>query len=482
MMRDNGSRLLKYVGVLLAIFMAGGVFAQGNSTASASGGTSVTKNKKSPKSSEDFNAQLSADLTAISYMEESGVDQTFQQRAQIELKTKKEGSFFSESHLILGSFSAPGSMYYAFPQGYVGFGDKEGNLTIGRKHENLSFVDSVFHMGLMQSNFTSDFINFEEGGLTGMAAHFSTGNFGGSASFNPIFIPNQGPEKKTENGRIVTTNRWTPQAPSKFKFGDQYKDINYAIRDYKISEIIAHGGYMLNAYIGKNNIRPVLRVSYGKKPINEIAHMRDTYSDISNLEGYVFLTPVVLNHEIQAADLNLDYQNFQSTLSYLTDQPENQAAADGEIIQTLSPVQVVSLYASVDLTRMMGKKMQIYAAAASITGGGIKDLSSEGKESTFAVAGTRTQYKKPVKVGLKGELFFIYNEALEADTSLIYDQEYKGSLLSVNFKYAPMKNLKVNMGADLLGVENDLPEDAQGNFLDQNKANDRVFAGVNYAF
>lgn len=478
-MRAFGTKPFNTLLLLSALFV--GSLAYGQSS-SVKAGTSTTKATKSKKNSEDFKAQIDFDVQSINYAEASTSDSQSQQRVQLGLNFKKEGRFFTNTQIIVGTFSEPNSAYYAFPEAYLGYGDKEFNVTAGRKKENLSFADSFFNLGLMQGHFTNDNVYFMEEGLTGISAHIASDNMGFMASFNPIFIPNQAPQARAEDGKIVSWNRWTAQAPAKFKFGDQYKNINYAITDYQLTDIVSHSGYVLNAYFGKKGPRPILVLTMADKPLNDIVLSRDTYSDISNFQGYVTLTPLVLNHKIQAADLNLDAGIFRSTLSALTDQPENQQANDQEYIQTLSPLRIYSVYAAVDLSSYVDKKLEIYTGTAMISGGEIKDVNSQGVESSFAISNSRTLYKQPVIAGVKSEMFFIYNEAVEADVRLTYDQKLKGSLLSANFMYAPTRSLKVNLGADLIGVENELPADAQGNFLDQNKANDRVFAGLNYVF
>lgn len=467
---------------LLVLFVGSVLFAQ-NSKIQMPEGVSNYKNKKNGKKNTEFNTKIEIEAKAINYNEASNVDSNLQQQLQLELSLKNDEVFFYKTDVIVGTFSEPQSFYYAFPEIYAGYGEIDNNVTIGRRKQNLSFVDSVFNFGLIQSRFTNDNINFIEGGLTGISTHISTNGMGLMGAFMPIFIPNQGPQIKTEDGRIISSNRWAPQPPSKFKFGTGYQNINYAIRDYKITDIISNSGFMLNAYIGQRQSgRPIFLATYAKKPINEVAFSRDTYSDISNFEGYVFLTPTVLNHEVQAADLNLDYENFKSTLSYLADQPINQEAKDLETIQTLNPIKIYSFFTSLDLTSNLSRKFEIYAGTAVISGGEIRDLNRDQKESVLTVVNSRTQYKKPTRVGLKAEMFYIYNKAVEIDTNMTYDQELKGSLLSAQIKYAPLKNLNLSLGADLIGVENELPEGVQGNFLDQNKANDRFFTGMTYVF
>lgn len=475
-MRFHSRHHSKCIAALFALLVLASVSAFPETT-----GTSIVKNK-SKKDTEALITTIALDFKAISYAEASLVDKNLQQQFQVGLTLKKHGTFFTESSLILGTFSEPASVYYALPQAFLGYGSADANLAFGRKKNNLSVADSIFNFGLLQSGFTNDNINFVEGGLTGLHVHYFTGNFGLNAAFMPIFIPNQGPQTKIEDGKVVSSNRWASSPPTTFKDGSEEKNINYAIRDYSLLETISNSGFMLQGYFGKNKTRPVISATYAKKPVNEIALSRDMYQDISTAEGFVYLTPVVLSHEVQAIDLNLDYENINSSLSYLADQPTNIAAKSPEALQNLSPLSIISFYVSLDLAEVLNRKLKIYTAIASISGGEVRDLDSQGKESDVSIANSRTLYKKPLRFGVNGEAILLRNSAVEADVAMTYDQELKGSLLSVNMKYSAMKNLKVSLGADIIGTEGELPASAKGNFLDQHKADDRFFAGVGYAF
>ena len=461
---------------IIALFMLASV-----SVSAETSGSSVLK-IKTKNDSEALNASAEFDLKMISYAESSSVDSNSQQQFQAELTLRKQGTFFTDTSILIGTFSEPGSVYYAFPQAFVGYGSQDAFVAFGRKKENLSFADSLYNFGLLQSGFSNDNIDFVEGGLTGLHTHFHSGKFGFNAAFMPLFIPNQGPQTKFEDGKNISTNRWAAAPPSIFKNGTDQKNINYAIRDYSLVDIISNSGFMLRGYFGANKARPLISATYAKKPVNEIAISRDTYQDISTSEGFVYLTPVVLNHEVQALDFNLDFENINTTLSYLADQPINVVAKTPDVIQNLSPLSIVSFYASLDLADVTRRKLKFYTALAIISGGEIRDLNTEGKESGFSVANSRTLYKKPLRFGITGEVISTRNGAIETDLAMTYDQELKGSLLSVVLKYAAMKNLKLNLGADLIGTEADLSATAQGNFLDQHKADDRFFAGVSYAF
>lgn len=475
-MRFNVRQHSKCIAALFALVLAASV-----SVFAETSGTSLTQNK-SKKTSEALQTSIELELKAISYAEASIVDKSSQQQFQVGLNLKKQGRLFTDSSLMLGTFSEPGSVYYAVPQVFLGYGTKDANLAFGRKKENLSVADSIFNFGLLQSGFTNDNIGFIEGGLTGLHVHYFSGKFGLNAAFMPIFIPNQGPQTKIEDGRVISSNRWASSPPTTFKEGKDEKNINYAIRDYNLLETISNSGIMVRGYFGESKTRPLISATYAKKPVNEIALSRDMYQDISTAEGFVYLTPVVLNHEVQALDLNLDYENINTTISYLADQPTNAVAKSPEAIQNLSPLSIVSFYASLDLGEVINRKLKIYTATAVISGGEVRDLDSQGKESDVSITNSRTLYKKPLRFGVNGEAVLLKNAAIETDVAMTYDQELKGSLLSVVLKYVPMKNLKISLGADIIGTEGELAPSAKGNFLDQHKADDRFFAGVGYAF
>jgi hypothetical protein len=407
-------------------------------------GTSRAK-RKALRKQGNVDPLLKFDLAAISYSSSSPVDDGILQQFQVELDYKRKGDFSAGANFILGSFSTPQSLYYALPEGYISYGDKFTSFNFGRKIENLSQADTNFNLGLMQGFTTNDFINFNQNGLVTLSAHYNTAsNVGFYVGYSPMFIPNQGPSVK--------------------------------------ADIVFNSGLIANFYVGEKRERPIFMATYAQKPINELALMRDTFADISTVQGNVFLTPVVLNHEVYSADLNLDSGILKTTFSYITDQPVNKKAPDPETIQTLSAVSVTALYAGLDLTEMLNRKLEIYVMAADISGGEIRDLNSQGQSGSFSFATARTQFKKPIRSGFKGEIATIYNRALKADLNLTYDQQLKGSLLSTKINYAASNNLSFNLAADIIGVENENVDGTQSNYLEQNQGNDRVSAGVGYAF
>ena len=477
---------LKYVVLFMAFGLAAPISlhaeeAPAANVISAPTGSSTYKSKKT--ATDDSGFKLGVDLKAITYSSSSDYDNGSLQQAEVEFGYKRRsGSFFTNTDLILGTFSTEESVYFALPEAYVGFGDKTLSITAGRKIENLSFADSFYNLGLIQGFATNDYINYFQGGLVGLAAHYNEGSFGFNLSYNPIFIPNQAPTVKIQDGKAFTTNRWAAVPPEQFRLGDQNRDIIYAISDYSVSDIVSNSGFMANVFIGEQN-RPTAELTYGHLPLNDLVFQRDTFADIATFHGNVILTPMVGYHDIVSADLNLDAGNLKSTFSFIGDHPINKQAEGLQTMQTLEPLNILSAYFSYDFNKALGRKLELYVAAANIAGGDIKDLTSDGKVSDITYANSRTLFKRPVRFGAKGDLFFISGRALQVDMNLTYDQALKGSLLSAALKYNFTKSFNANLGLDMIGVEQENTSSAErSNFLDQYKANDRVSAGVGYVF
>lgn len=435
------------------------------------------------KVSESVFPVLEFNLDQVGYASSSPYDRQSQQHASLTLGHKQKGFLFSASEIIVGATNEKNSFYAAAPEIYLGVGKKDASFAAaGRLKKNFNFLDSFYNIGLYNSYFTNDFIAYKEQGLTGLHLQAYDGFWGVYAGWHPLYLPNQEPQVREEGGSLVSSNRWAQRPPPQFQFADKNHPIEYVIRDYKISEIVSNQGYAASAFIGEDPKRPLLQLAYANHPVNEIPLMRDTYGSAMDFVGHVNLSPMVTYHEVQSADMNFDFLNIQTTFSYVEDRVGNKVAAENEALQNLAPLQVYGMYIAADVSPWMKRQLIFSIAAAEIKGGEIKDLDIQGKESIFTFSTRRTQFKAPVTLGLATEMAFIRSKPLKTQVRWTYDRTDKGSLLSAQFGYELMSNMNVHVGADLVGVEQSLPEDAASHFLDRNQANDRVYGGLQYVF
>jgi hypothetical protein len=453
-----------------------------SSTGQAQNFLSMQANEK--KSSESVSSLLELNLNQVGYSSTSPYDHQGQQSVSLTLGHTQKGFLFSASEVLAGVTSEKNSFYAAAPEIYMGVGSKKDSsfVAAGRMKKNYNFLDSYYNLGLYNSYFTNDFISYKEQGLTGLHLQAFSGFFGIYAGWHPLYLPNQEPQVREEGGSLVSSNRWAQRPPPQFQFADKNHPIEYVIRDYRISEIISNQGYSASAFLGEDPKRPLLQIAYANHPVNEIPLMRDTYGTAMDFVGHVNLSPVVTYHEVQSADVNFDFLNIQTTFSYMEDKVSNKTAAENEALQNLAPLQVYGMYVAADVSPWVKRQLIFSLAAAEMKGGEIKDLDSNGKESIFTFSTRRTQFKAPVTLGLATELAFIRSKPLKTQVRWTYDRTDKGSLLSTQLGYEVILNMNIHVGADLLGVEQNLPEDASSNFLDRNQANDRVYGGLQYVF
>lgn len=441
------------------------------------------------KTSEIFTTEtpvkplLEIDFTSLAYSSVSEFDHSTQQKAELEFGLTKKGFIFSEVHLIAGSFSEKQSFYFAAPEFYIGIGDKNGNsVAAGRKIESYNFLDSYYNLGLYNSYFTNDFIDYKEQGLTGIHLQMYNGMAGAFVGWQPYYIPSQKPQVQEEDSRLTSTNRWAQRPPPQFQFAEQNRPIQYLIRDYKISEIVNNQGQSAKLFLGRNPMRPLVQIAYAHHPLNEIPLSRDTYGSAIDFVGHVHLSPVVTYQEVKSADINFDYKNIQTSFSYAEDQVENKTVTQNETLQNMRPLKIYGFYAAADLQSLAQRELSVSLAMAEFEGGEIKDLTQDGKESIFTFSSLRTQFKSPTTLGVSGELFWIKSKPLRSEVRWTYDRTFKGSLLSAQLNYETIGNMNIRLGVDLIGVESQLPALAVPSFLDRNQANDRVFGGLHYAF
>ncbi len=445
--------------------------------------SSVVKIKDGPSHSEVI-PKVSGQVRSLNYLAYSEIDEKSQGQAELTIGLKKEGFFFADVELTVGTFTEPRSVYIPFPEAYVAIGNEKSNyLAVGIKKQSLSFIDRYYNLGFYESYFTNDFIDYKEQGFAGLQFQVRFENFGIKGGYQPIFLKNQGPEVHEDSGGISSSNRWAKRPPKQFEFVQgQTRKIKYAIRDYSAADIIKNQGHTASVFIGTNSERPLVQVSYANHPLNEIPLTRETFGTISDFTGNVYLSPIVTNHEVRSADINLDRGLFKSTFSYLEDLPLNTNPLIDETLQVLKPLKVYSVYFAVDLKDYVSRPFSVSVAAAEMQGGEITDLMENGQNSVFTFSSNRSVFKKPLTFGLTGEAVYLGSKPLVTSIAWTYDREYKGTLVSTKLSHETWQKFYLHGGFDLLGVENDLQADGVDNFLNQNQANDRFFAGVQYVF
>ncbi len=405
---------------------------------------------------------------------------------QMQLKyDSKDAAQFKKMHIVFGGYPKNNSTYLAAPEIYFQpmhqvNNSTKVNVTYGRRIFTDSFIDQQFNLGLINPFLTQDRIHYIPQGLMGVHAEIEQKFWSLRLAYLPLYLPNQGPSVKEENGKIVTANRWAIRPPTQFAFNNQNKAIEYSITDYKVQDILFKDGVSASTRLGAEKEFPYVLVSYSRKPINEIGLTRETYANL-NIVGQVFLSPVVLYSKNLTADLRYETNDAQWFISYIQDNPENQSAPTYQSIQVLQGIYGWAVGGSFNIQQAFNWPLQLSLATAKMSGGEIQDMNADGTQNLFTFTKSRILFRQPFMTSLSTVLN--RSGSFSAQLKWLYDQEQKGSILSTLLGFHLAKSFHLEVGVDILGAEADTnTTPGSGDFLQQYQANDRVYGGMQYVF
>lgn len=427
----------------------------------------------------------------LSYLQSSDDVSANEQVFQLhDIYNLKNSQHSVRAELLLGGYKGKNFVFGAVPEVYYQYTTnlnaltkniQINTITLGRKVINISEADQAFNLGLVNPYFTQDFLSFQKQGLVGLHYDLNTKNWGGGLSALPIYLPNQGPSVQEKYGKIEGSNRWVKKPPAQFAFNDNNKEIVYSINYTEVSKLVFSPGAIAYARLGQVDNQVHFVASYSRRPMNEPVLERETYADL-NVVGNVNLVPQVLYDDLYTADLRFKNESVKTSLSYISDRPQNKIARDFYSIQTLKPLNGMTASVDYSLETKSKNKYNFGLALGAFSGGEIIDLNSDGTENIFTFSKQRLQYKMPTQVSFGSDLLSFGSKTLYSNFKWLYDREQKGSVFTTEFNLnnESQKGLAAHLGFDILGTEEQKTDDI--GFIQQFQANDRVYGGLDYVF
>jgi hypothetical protein len=186
---------------------------------------------------------------------------------------------------------------------------KSGDLSVGRKKERWSGLDSDWSLGLVEPFNKFDALRPTEQGLTGIFAEGSFGPVSLMAFGSPIFIPEQGSPYQLSNGKFSTSSPWFTNPPDQLILLGQTRNALYSIDMPETSSIINHQSYGFRARVADQSGEGFFaQASFLRKPMNAINLSFTGQLSIVEGDSYGDITiyPEVVYHTITAADVGYD--------------------------------------------------------------------------------------------------------------------------------------------------------------------------------
>lgn len=348
----------------------------------------------------------------------------------------------------------------------------------GRKKAMWSEMDHDWNLGVWQPFYELDSLRPEEQGLTGMFVDVNRENWQIMGLVTPMFIPSMGPDIREEGGGLVADSRWYHSPSRHVDFANNPMIITYKLSIPETAKLANHGGYAMMARAGDKESGFWAVASYGHTPVNQLLLKRNIKVAMTNSVG-VIVSPDVTYHNVASADVGYTHGNVRATLSAMQDDPEEKLPDPDWAIQKLSGIRAYS--ASLDVTiPIFTRSIMTQLNYMRVEGGKIQDIVSDGTADDINLYDQRLKFTNAVKVKVQGELVRIYRRPLVTKFSYLYDQEQKGSMVNTEFLFYPTQEWALVMGADFLGADENTTKTSS--FLNQYRANDRVYGGMTYVF
>ncbi|MBC7370686.1 MAG: transposase [Bdellovibrionaceae bacterium] len=379
------------------------------------------------------------------------------------------GTFFSrsQSHIAVHElYTSPRTDGYRF---YA-----------GRKLNDWSAMDREWNMGVWQPYFEIDALRPEPQGLSGIFFDVNRDDYQVLAFATPLFIPTMGPGIREENGALVSDSRWYRSPVSQQDFIGRPIPITYSLSVPETTKLASHGGYGAMGRVGDKAQGAWIVTSAGYTPVNTLVLKRNIRVPILDPKVGVVVSPEVAYHQIFSTDIGYSTDSVRTTVSYMQDDPETKLPETDWAVQRLTGIRAYSVNLDWNIPQFMTRSILLQLNYLKIDGGGITDIVSDGSPDTMNLFDQRMRFTNAIKAKIQGELARFSGKPLFTKFSYLYDNVQKGSMINSEFLFYPSPKWALVAGADILGVDNE--DYKTSSFLNQYRANDRIYGGMTYVF
>ncbi len=356
------------------------------------------------------------------------------------------------------------------------------SFSVGRKLERWSELDSYWNLGLWQPLVRWDAASPIEQGLTGL--FFEIGNRRSMHAVfmvSGIFLPDQQPDFKEENGRLVSSNRWFRAPVSSVSLQVEAGDINYdvIIPDYR--DVIRQNSYAATFVAGDMESGFFAKGSLTDKPANQFHLGIDTEKILSlrNIDFNADIYPIVVRHKLYSIETGYSWEYSRLLLSTNWEGYEKpnvkstwqqteliDSRYDGIIFkQDLSPLGINR--SSIGLSYVRRGVSEGGAASTFIKG----DI--EASTQRFA-------FEEMAGFQLNANVLRTYKYKIDTQFKYVYSIKDAGEWAQAGVQLQHGRNWTWGISGDIFGV----PEGSSpsSSFISKYRGNDRLSGSLTYVF
>ncbi len=390
----------------------------------------------------------------------------------------------SKADLRAGTLGSTSTSYFSVPSLYFSLQSENHPwvLSLGREEQNWSELDRVWQFDFWQPVSSFDALRPFSEGLTGARAAWRKNGFEFGVWASYTYIPSQTAPVRNEDGKLESESRWFSSPSTTVDINDKETPVEYDLKVPPVEDIVSQQGSAV--YVQWKPAQGFwVKGAYADKPLNTIVYRYSNKLILNDPKpvGRVQIRPFVTRHQLVSADFGFRQKNWDCGYSWLQENPDKSENQEDWQTQQLGATQAQSAQCNMKLAYWLGQPFKVSGRWLSLNGGEVYDESIDGTK-TESVFGPRFRFTKAYGVGVSAAIARIQYRPVLGDLSYTFDTEQQGLLITAELKYFPNKSWGLLAGADILGVTGDEKTNTSNGFLNQQRANDRAYAGVTYVF
>ena len=390
---------------------------------------------------------------------------------------------------VAGSFAAnvDRESTIEVPEAFLSWSDRVSpsgfGLTLGRKREAWSALDSTWGLGLWQPLNRFDALRPSEQGMTGAMIDYVNGPFRALVFASTIFVPEQGPPFQLQDGRFESSNPWFSSPTDRLMLFSRETRMRYRLEMPTIGSVINHPSTgAIVRWSEREDGGLFAQASVAKKPRNQLALPYQGHLALapdSSPKGDVSIFPRVVYHSVVGLDVGRKGEALSFGVSGLAEYADNEAPPAGLTGQRLEPLFLVS--PNLEFQSWPGRAWspRVQLATLHAMGGEQTVLGPDASKDSNPF-GSRTMFKQAVSLALKSRIGRMGRWKLEHGLRWIEELAEKGSVVMNDLVLSSPDDWRLGFYADFLGTRQ--PPEKNPGFISRFRDNDRVGAQLVYVF
>lgn len=326
----------------------------------------------------------------------------------------------------------------------------DSSFEVGRVQKSWSFVDRVWALGLWEPSLKVDGFQFNREGLTGFYYNQNFQSWNLTIFASPIFAPDQGPQVKVEQGKLVSYNRWFYNRVASVQIGEIESPLKYELEKPEFEDVIFNPSYAFDLGWGRDSEGGSVHFAFADKPINQLFIGVQPIHNIGlsnvNRETKIYLFPEVHRHKLYTMEIAYGLSSWNMWMSLNVDEPYKEALDPRWIAPDFVREEIYSVgfntqwaknIIGISYLKNISEEPEVASAFQS------EDLSSLSDRYVFNEV-TQLSYQRNESLGKLGKLKF--------DLRWIRSIASNADMLSAKWEYSYFKNWTWIFGGDVIGT------------------------------